>query len=325
MNKKIISVIIPVYNEEKAIKDFFDKKLHNVLDSIEKYSFEVIFINDGSSDKTNEVIKKIVDENRAKSNIHISLISFSRNFGKEAALSAGFYYSNGSAAISIDSDGEHPPKVIPDMIRKWEEGADIVTGIRTQYTKHGLISRLGSKVFYKIALLLDNQYIKPNATDFRLLDGLVVKELNKLTEHNRITRGLIDWLGFSQVYINFKTSPRLAGKPSYTFKKLFNLAMDSFASMSTVPLMIISYFGLSITIGSFLLGLFVLIQQHIMGDPMHLQWNGAVQMAIFITFLVGLVLVAQAITALYISHIHTESKNRPLFIINSKESLNFKK
>ena len=169
---------------------------------------------------------------------------------------------------------------------------------------------------------MGNKTTIPGSTDYRLLDRVVIDEFNKLTEHNRITRGLIDWLGFKQDIVKYNSTERIAGKPTYTFKKLFNLAVDSFVSMSTTPLVIFGYVGVFITIASFILGMFVIIQQHLMGDPLGLQWNGAIQMAIFITFLVGLVLISQAITALYISHIHAESKDRPLYIIDKKSSKN---
>lgn len=169
---------------------------------------------------------------------------------------------------------------------------------------------------------MGNKQTVPGSTDFRLLDREVIDEFNRLSEHNRITRGLIDWMGFKQVHIKYIYGERLAGKPSYNLKKLFQLAIDSFVSLSTTPLIIFGYIGIVITIFSFLLGLFVIIQQYILGDPLHLYWNGAVQMSIFVTFLVGLVLISQAITALYISHIHAETQNRPLYIIDFKSSRN---
>ena len=169
---------------------------------------------------------------------------------------------------------------------------------------------------------MGNKHTVPGSTDYRLIDRAVVDEFNELSEHNRITRGLIDWLGFKQEYIKYTYGARIAGKPSYNLSKLFHLAIDSFISMSTTPLVIFGYIGAIITVFSFLLGIFVIVQQYILGDPLHLYWNGAVQMAIFITFLVGLVLISQAISALYISHIHAETQGRPLYIINKKKSKN---
>ena len=231
-------------------------------------------------------------------------------------------YAKGDAVITIDADGQQPPDLIPDFIGKWENGAEIVTGVRDKYTKHGLLQKMGSKLFYKLLRMMGNKYTVPGSTDYRIMDRIVVDEFNKLTEHNRITRGLVDWLGYRQEYVEYTYGVRMAGKPSYNIKKLFHLAIDSFISMSTTPLVIFGYIGIFIVITSFLLGMFVIINQYILGDPLQLYWNGAVQMSIFISFLVGLVLISQAITALYISHIHAETQGRPLYIIDEKKSLN---
>lgn len=316
-SKPLISFIIPIYNEADGIQNFLDNLFLPELKKLKDYSFEVILVNDGSSDGS----LKILQEYAAKDN-KIKVLSFSRNFGKEPALSAGLKYAKGDAAILIDADGQQPPNIIPKFIKAWEDGAEIVTGVRDHYTKHGFIPRLGSKLFYKLLKTMGNQHTVPGSTDFRLLDRVVIDEFNRLSEHNRITRGLIDWMGFKQVNIKYIYGERLAGKPSYNLKKLFQLAIDSFVSLSTTPLVLFGYIGIVITIFSFLLGMFVIIQQYILGDPLHLYWNGAVQMSIFVTFLVGLVLISQAITALYISHIHAETQNRPLYIIDQKSSRN---
>lgn len=315
----MFSVVVPIHNESGGIKNFLDKELFPELEKIKKYRHEVIFVDDGSTDNSLEIIQEY-----AKKQKNIRIIALSRNFGKEPALSAGLAEASGDAVITIDADGQQPPKLIPEFIEKWEDGADIVTGVRDHYTKHGLIQKMGSKLFYWLLRKMGNKYTVPGSTDFRLMDRAVVDEFNRLSEHNRITRGLIDWLGFKQEYIKYTYGARLAGKPSYGMKKLFKLAIDSFVSMSTTPLVVLGYLGLIITFLSGILGLFVIIQQYILGDPLGLYWNGAVQMAIFITFLIGIVLISQAITALYISHIHAETQSRPLYIINKKESRNLK-
>lgn len=314
---KLISIVVPVHNEEELLADFLDNHLLPAVKNIQNYKTEIIFVNDGSSDGTLRILQSYAEEDRS-----IRVISFSRNFGKEPALSAGLAYAKGDAVITIDSDGQQPPHLIPEFIAKWESGAEIVTGIRDHFTKHGLIQRLGSRLFYKLLRRMGNRYTVPGSTDFRLLDRVVVDEFNQLPEHNRITRGLIDWLGFRQEHIKYTYGARLGGQPSYNLKKLFRLAIDSFISMSTTPLVIFGYLGVFICIGSFVLGMFCIINQYILGDPLHLYWNGAVQMAIFVTFLVGLVLISQAITALYISHIHAETQSRPLYIVDKKSSRN---
>lgn len=314
---KLISVVVPVCNEEKGVRKFLDERLLPELKKIDKYSFEIILVNDGSKDKTLEIISDYAEKNK-----NIKVVSLVRNFGKEMALSAGLSYSEGDAVLTIDSDGQQPPERIKDFIKAWEDGAEIVTGVRDHYTKHGLIPKLGSKLFYRLLKMMGNKTTVPGSTDFRLMDRVVVDEFNELTEHNRITRGLVDWLGYEKKDIYYTYGERMAGKPSYNFRKLFNLAIDSFVSMSTTPLVIFGYLGIFITFFSFVLGMFCIINQYILGDPLQLYWNGAVQMTIFITFLVGLVLISQSITALYISHIHAETQNRPLYIVSKKKSKN---
>jgi dolichol-phosphate mannosyltransferase len=308
----MISVVVPMYNEGDGIQKFLDGQLLPVVKNL-KQNVELVLVDDGSQDKTLEKIKKCKLIKVVESNV----ISFSRNFGKEAALSAGLQNARGDAVIMIDADGQHPAEIIPKMIKEWEAGADVVTAVRTSNTtKH----KIGSKLYYGAMKLLGGGKVVPGAMDFRLLDRRVVDEFNKFTEHNRMVRGLVDWLGFNQAYIKVNTKDRVYGKPTYSFKKLMQLAGDSMASTSRTPLVIFGYIGLFIMITSFIFGTFILVQQYILGDPMGLDWSGAVAMSVFVSFLVGLVLVSQAMTALYISQIHMEAKDRPLFVVDAKKS-----
>ncbi len=315
---KTISVVIPVYNEEKGFKKFYSELLEPELKKL-KYNYEVILVDDGSRDKTLEIVQAM-----AEKNAHIKVVAFSRNFGKEVALTAGIREAVGDAILTIDADGQQPPKLIPEFIEKWEQGGEIVIGVRGKYEKHGFIAKLGSKLFYKMLKGMGVKDTVPGSTDFRVIDRAVADEYNKLTEHGRITRGLMDWMGFKKVYIDYIYGNRLAGKPSYNFSKLFNLAIDSFISLSTTPLMVFGWIGVFITFASLILGIFVGIEEFILGDPIGLKWTGTTCVSIFVTFLVGLVLISQAITALYISHIHAEAQGRPLYIIDRKNSRNLK-
>ncbi len=315
--KKKITVVVPVYNEEEGIKGFLDKQLSPVVKKL-KYKTEILVVDDGSEDKSVESIRR----SKSWKELDVKLISLARNFGKEIALTAGLKYAKGDAVIMIDADGQHPVEMIPKMIGKWEKGAEIVTAVRDENTtKH----KAGSRFYYFIMKKLGNQNVVVGAMDFRLLDREVVDEYNRFTERNRLARGIVDWLGIPQEYIKVKTKGRISGKPSYSSKKLARLTIDSLVSSSRTPLAIFGYIGLFITIVSLLLGIFILIQQYILGDPLGLDWSGAVAMSVFIAFLVGLVLISQAITALYVSQIHAEAKGRPLYIIDKKKSFGIKK
>lgn len=315
---KTISVVIPVYNEEKGFKKFYSELLEPELKKL-NYNYEVILVDDGSRDKTLEIVQAMAEKDE-----HIKVLAFSRNFGKEVALTAGIREAVGDAILTIDADGQQPPKLIPEFIEKWEQGGEIVIGVRGKYEKHGFIAKLGSKMFYAMLRGMGVKDTVPGSTDFRVIDRCVADEYNKLTEHGRITRGLMDWMGFKKVYIDYIYGNRLAGKPSYNFSKLFNLAIDSFISLSSTPLMIFGWIGAFITFASLILGIFVGIEEFILGDPIGLKWTGTTCVSIFIAFLIGLVLVSQAITALYISHIHAEAQGRPLYIIDRKNSRNLK-
>lgn len=308
--KRMISIVVPMYNEAAGIGDFLTRQLMPVLDEL-KYETEIVLVDDGSTDKTVEIIKPQVDGSRVR------LVSFVRNFGKEIALTAGIRHARGDAVIMIDADGQHPVEMIPEMVAKWEKGARIVTTIRDENTTR---HKIGSTIYYVVMKIFGNKNIVVGALDFRLIDREVVDEFNKMTERNRLTRGLIDWLGFPQEYMKVRTKNRTCGKPTYSAKKLMTLTMDGLVASSRTPLLVFGYIGLFITVVSLMLGLFILIQQYIMGDPLGLDWSGAVAMSVFVSFLVGLVLISQAITAIYISQIHAEAKGRPLYVIDQKKS-----
>lgn len=311
---RIISIIIPVYNEEKNIPLLYHKLTGVGKEIREKYELEIIFVNDGSTDSGQPVISELSDsDNRVK------YIELSRNFGKEIALTAGINNCRGTACIMLDGDLQHPVELIPEFIRKWEEGAETVIGIRKENKAGGLIKNFGSSLFYRIINRIASVNIIPGATDFRLLDRIVIDEFNKFTERNRISRGLMDWLGFKRDYIHFQVRERGQGRPGYSFFKLLRLAINSFVSLSLFPLKIAGYLGLLITAVSVIMGLFIVIENFILKDPMELNFSGPAMLAVFIMFLVGVVLSCLGLMALYIAAIHGEVVNRPLYVVRKSD------
>ena len=251
-------MVVPVDTEGTGVVRFLSEQLMPVLATI-KYAVEVVVVDDGSSDQTVEKVKEWFSSYNGKGGgVELRLLAMTRNFGKEVALSAGLAEAKGDAVVMIDADGQHPAEVIPEMVERWEKGAVIVTAVRKHdSTKH----RLGSRVYYRLMRMLGNRNLVVGAMDFRLLDREVVDEFNLLTERNRLARGLIDWLGYPQEYIMVKTRGRLAGKPSYSFRKLAGLAFDSMVSSSRTPLVVFGYIGALITVVSAVFGLFILVEQ----------------------------------------------------------------
>lgn len=308
-----LSVVIPAFNEEKNVAEIY-KQLVSVLDKLT--SFELIFVNDGSRDDTVKELHKLADKDE-----RVRAISFSRNFGKEMATTAGIAHAKGQAIISVDADGQFPPELIPAFLDKWKNGARIVTGVRLSNQKEGVVKRYGSKVFYKMMRSMTGAKITPRATDFRLIDQTVQKEFLRFSEHGRITRGLIDWLGFREEFIEFHAKERMAGEASYNVSKLVKLAMNSFISLSLTPLYFSGYAGLIITPLAFLAGLTVIIEQLLLDDPLNWNFTGTAMLGILLLFFVGILLISQGLTALYISHVHSETQNRPLYVIDPENSV----
>ena len=308
-------MIIPVYNEEKNILLIYNE-IKKVWENLaENYNYELIFVNDCSQDKSGEEIEKIAEGDK-----QVKHLEFSRNFGKEIATSAGLHHALGEAAIMIDADLQHPSEFIPEFVEKWENGAPVVVGIREKNKGEELFKRIGSALFYRIMNLIGETQIIPNATDFRLLDRKVIEEFKKFTERNRITRALVDWLGFEIARVYFRANERKSGKAGYNYLKLIKLAFSSFVSHSLFPLKLAGYLGIFITVFSTFLGLFVIIEQIILKDPLGVRFSGTAMLAVMILFLVGVMLSSLGLIALYIAHIHDEVINRPMYVIKNQKS-----
>jgi glycosyltransferase involved in cell wall biosynthesis len=300
-----------MYNDATNVPLIY-KALGDVASTL-PYTFEFVFVNDGSTDVTTALLLSLHLEDR-----RVRVLEFSRNFGKEAAVSAGLKAAEGDAAIIIDSDMQHPPELIGEFIAKWKAGAEVVIGIRKYSAKESWFKRHSSAWYYRILGAVSHTTITPHATDFRLLDRCVIDAFNEFTERNRMTRGLIDWLGFKREYLHFISPERRRGESSYSYRKLVALAVNSFTSYSMFPLRLAGYAGLFILVISAPAGLFVITEKYLLNDPFHMHITGTAFLAIILLFLVGVVLACLGLISLYIAQIHAEVMNRPLYMLRKR-------
>ncbi len=310
-----LSIIVPVFNEAAGV-EAFHLSLTNVLETLDMASYEIIYCDDGSTDGTAGVVRTI-----HATNPQVRLVSLSRNFGKEYALTAGIHQAKGDAIITIDGDGQHPVDRIPAFIEAWQDGAQVVVGLRKRASSSSNLKGLRSKLFYSLFNKITGVKLVPGASDFRLIDAEVQQVFNTLPETDRITRGLIDWLGFKQATVQFTVRSRDFGTATYSSRQLIRLAVNSFVSLSPAPLYIFGYIGVVITFLSALLGVTVSIEQLLLRDPMGWKFSGTAFLAIGLLFLVGIILISQGILSLYVSRIHNQTKQRPLYIINKAHSI----
>lgn len=302
-----LSVVVPVYNEAAGIEKFHTSLL-NVLNRLDE-SFEVVYVDDGSYDET---LSKL----QAYRTDTVRLVRLTRNFGKEAALTAGLRVAQGEAVLMMDGDGQHPVERIHDFVRVWRSGMAVVVG-RRHNRSAGAVRRLGSRLFYGIFSRMSGATVEDG--DFRLIDRTVCDKFNSLTERNRMTRSLIDWFGYPRAVVMYEERSRQAGKSPYTFGKLVKLAIDSAISQSSSPLYVAAYAGIIIIAISTIIGIGMAIN-YLLGDPLGLRATASAYGLDLILFLIGLLLVSQGIIGLYLSHIYAESQGRPLYVIDEKES-----
>lgn len=310
MARQLISIIVPVYNEAPNIPLLYEEISKNIKRL--PYRFELIFVDDGSKDDSACVLRRL-----AMSHAHVRFIQLARNFGKEAAMTAGIHAAKGDAVTIMDADLQMPPSLLGQFIKKWKNGADVVVGVFSS-RKMSRLRSFGAHCFYGLMGVIGHTKITPHATDYRLLDRKVVNAFNRLTERNRITRGLVDWLGFEREYVYFEQGARQNGAPTYSFRKLVNLAVNSFTSYSLVPLKMAGYLGLLILGLSIPAGLFMLVEQYVLGDPLNLYITGTAFLAMMLLFMVGVVLACLGLMSLYIAHIYAEVTNRPLYVVRDE-------
>ena len=310
--KQLLSVVVPVHNEEGNIRGLYER-VRTVLGHRE---YELIFVNDGSTDGSGAVIEEIAEHDP-----HVHYLEFSKNFSKEIATSAGIHHAKGDAIILIDADLQHPPELIPEFVKRWENGADMVIGVRQRDAHEGLVKRIGSHLFYRLMKAIGDIEFVPHSTDFRLIDRAVADEFNKCMEKNRITRGILDWLGFRKEYVEFMPERRRAGKASYSNRKLFALAFAAIVSHSTLPLRLVGYLGSLITVFAALLGLFIIVEDLILADPLGLNITGSAMVAVMILFLIGIMLLWLGLIAFYIFNIQADVMGRPMYVIRKTKNL----
>ena len=302
--KKLITIMIPAYNEEKVLPQLF-ARLNDLAKNNLAYDFEFLFINDGSKDRTMKIIK---DE--AAQNSQISYINLSRNFGKENAMLAGFDYAKGDALVIIDADLQDPPELIPKMIKFWEQGYDDVYAKRESRDGESWLKKATSKWFYSVLDKISHIEIQRDTGDFRLLDRRAVEALKTLREANRYTKGMFSWVGFKKKEITYKRDPRAAGETKWNYFKLLNLAIEGITSFTTSPLRISLWTGLIISISAFAWAAFLIIRKLFFGADM----SGYTSLMSAILLLGGVQLVSIGVIGEYIGRIFTETKNRPVYL-----------
>ena len=306
-----LSLIVPVMNEEAAIDAFVARvvPILQKLDDPAARSFEILFIDDGSSDST---LAKIRAANAADPRIRA--LSFSRNFGKEAALSAGLDAARGLAVIPLDVDLQDPPEVIAPMLAKWREGFEVVYGVRDNRETDTLPKRLTADLYYRAHNWLSADKIPEHAGDFRLLDHKVVEVIRRLPERNRFMKGLFAWAGFRQAAVSYHREERKLGTSKFNYWKLWTLAVDGITSASTVPLRVWSYVGALVALGALAYAGFIVVRTLAFG----IETPGYASMMVAILFLGGLQLLSLGVLGEYVGRILTETKQRPLYVISER-------
>ena len=305
--KKLISILIPCYNEAQSLPILIPK-LEDIANTLSQYNWEFLCVNDGSKDNTLEVLRELRKEyNR------VNYIDLSRNYGKENAMLAGFDYVKGDCMVIMDADLQHPPHVIIQMLEKWEEGYDDVYASRLSRGKESWLRKKLSLLYYRILQRSTRLEVLPNVGDFRLLDRRCINALKQLRENNRYTKGMYCYIGFRKTYVTFETEDRIAGESSMNYKTLINLAIEGILSYTTVPLRIATVIGVLTSLFAFIYMLVVLLKTLLYGDPV----QGYPTMMIVILFLGGIQLLALGILGEYIGRIFTETKNRPVYFVRT--------
>lgn len=302
MTKKI-SILVPCFNEEKSLPILYEE-LSKLSSENPSYDWEFLFINDGSRDNTLDVLDQMYSNDK-----RCCYLDLSRNYGKEAAMLAGFDYVTGDAVVIMDADLQHPPHVVPQMITKWEEGYDDVYAQRITRGKESWLRKRLSLIYYKLLTKSSRIDVLPNVGDFRLLDRQCIEALKSLREQGRYTKGMYCYIGFHKTAVEFETHERIAGKSSMSYRNLVHLAIEGIMSYTTAPLRFASMMGTIISIVAFLYAIWILIKTLVWGEPV----AGFPTLMVVILFLGGVQLLSLGIIGEYLGRVYNETKNRPVY------------
>lgn len=309
---KTLSIIVPCYNEEDVFQPSFER-LIGFAKKTENYLFEFIFVNDGSKDKTIQLIKEACNTFKYD-RIEIKALSFSRNFGHQLAITAGLDNCNGDAAVVIDADLQDPPEVIALMIEKWEQGFDVVYGKRNEREGESWFKVKTAKWFYRIINKLSDTDIPLDTGDFRLMDRKALDEFLKMRELYRFVRGMVSWIGFNQTFVMYDRDARFAGETKYPLKKMLRLAADAILSFSTVPLKIATFTGFVVSLGA-MVGVILILLNRLFTN----NWvEGWTLLMVGVLLMGGMILSVLGIIGSYIGRIYGQAKGRPLYILKEK-------
>jgi dolichol-phosphate mannosyltransferase len=302
--KLTYSIVAPIYNEVESLPELY-QRVKKVMGG-EGESWELILVDDGSSDGSTEVIRRLAKQDR-----HVRPVIFARNFGHQIAITAGWDYARGDAVVTIDGDLQDPPEAIPELARKWREGFEVVYAVRSEREGEGWFKKLTAALFYRLIYRITDVRIPVDAGDFRLMDRKVVDVLKQMRERHRFPRGMSAWVGFRQAGVVYKRSPRYAGVTKYPFRRMLLLALNAITSFSYFPLQVATFFGF-FSAGLAILAIPVVVYLRMAGIP---QFTGQATTLIAVLFLGGIQLISLGILGEYIGRLYDEAKGRPLYIV----------
>ncbi|UIF86862.1 glycosyltransferase family 2 protein [Cupriavidus sp. UYPR2.512] len=305
---KLLSLVVPCYNESEGIENFFDCVIP-VLESIDALRFEIVLVNDGSSDDT---LDKLITFSRQDARVRV--VDLTRNFGKEAALTAGLDEALGDAVIPIDADLQDPPSLIPELVMRWREGAEVVLAQRRSRACDSWLKRVTADAYYRVHNKLSDQKLPVNVGDFRLMDRVVINALKQMPERRRFMKGLFAWVGFSTVVVPYEREPRIAGESKFSGWRLWNLALEGITSFSTIPLRSWTYLGSAIAFLAFLYGTFIVLRTMVLGVDV----PGYASVLSLLLFFGGVQLIGLGVVGEYIGRIYDEAKGRPIYLIKRR-------